>query len=430
MIIRPARSINGVVTIPGDKSISHRAAIIASMADGESRIDNYSTGADCASTVRCMRDLGVEIEHVNMTLTVKGVGKTGFKKPGKPLDCGNSGTTMRLLAGLLASQNFESVLTGDDSLRRRPMNRIIEPLRLMGAEIDSENGKAPLKIRGRNPLNAVRYTLPVASAQVKSCVLLGGLNAEGKTIVTENVETRDHTERMLRAFGGDVMAAESKHSRIISISGDSKLSAREISVPSDISGAIFFIVAAACLEGSLLKLPKVGTNPTRTAVIDVLRDIGVTIDESDTGESCGEPAATLKVRGGGHPQNARKLHGKKIAGLIDEMPILAVLGTQMDGGIAVRDASELRLKESDRITAIVENLRRMGAEVEEFDDGFSVGRSHLAGAEIDSFGDHRIAMAFAVAGLFAKGNTTIRRAECADISFPGFYELLESVVQR
>jgi 3-phosphoshikimate 1-carboxyvinyltransferase len=432
VIIKPAKSISGLVEVPGDKSISHRAAIIASMAVDESRIENYSTGADCASTVECLRGLGVEIEREGTAVRVKGVGKTGFQEPDAPLDCGNSGTTMRLLTGLLAGQNFESVLTGDSSLRRRPMNRVIDPLRLMAAEIDSEDGKAPLRIRGRYPLHAISYKLPVASAQVKSCALIAGLNAVGKTSVIEPISTRDHTERMLQAFGVDIKVSVSKSGRTISVAGDSQLSAREIDVPSDISGAIFFIVAASCLEGSTVELLNIGTNPTRTTIIGVLRDLGVEIEASNPTESCGEPAATLKVIGRGNRTNARprRIDGGKIAEIIDEIPILAVFGTQIDGGIEIRDASELRLKESDRIAAIVENLRRMGADVEEFDDGFRVGRSQLVGAEVDSFGDHRIAMAFAVAGLFANGNTAIKHPECADISFPRFYELLQSVVQR
>ena len=432
MIIKPARSINGVVTVPGDKSISHRGAIIAAMAEGESQIENFSTGADCASTLRCLRQLGVEIEQCGTTVRVKGVGKVGFQKPDVPLDCGNSGTTMRLLAGVLGGQRFESVLTGDDSLCRRPMNRVIEPLSLMGAAIDSKDGEAPLTIQGRNPLNAISYTLPVASAQVKSCILLAGLNTAGKTIVIEPSQTRDHTERMLQALGVRIEVSKLNEGRNLSVLGESQLSGREINVPSDISGAIFFIVAAACLDGSTLELPNVGINPTRTAIIDVLRELGVEIDVSDPSESCGEPASTLRVSGRVVPagDKSQKISGGKVAEIIDEIPILAVFGTQIDGGIEIRDASELRLKESDRIAAVVENLRRMGADVEEFDDGLRVGRSNLVGAEVDSFGDHRIAMAFAVAGLFANGNTTIKHPECADISFPGFYELLESVVQR
>jgi len=432
VIIRPAESINGVVTVPGDKSISHRAAIIASIAEGESRIENLSTGEDCASTIRCLRQLGVEIDQDDTTVVVQGVGNGGFRKPDGPLDCGNSGTTMRLLAGLLAGQDFASILTGDGSLCRRPMSRIIEPLSSMGAEIDSNEGKAPLSIRGRNPLRTTQYMMPVASAQVKSCVLFAGLNADDKTTVIEPVQTRDHTERMLRGFGGEVIVTESAEGRIISVQGRMHLSAKDMTIPSDISSATFFIVAAAGREGSTLEFPNVGINPTRAEIIEVLRELGAEIELSDVGESCGEPVARLKVSGRGRPkcEDAAKITGKRIANLIDEIPILAVLGTQIEGGIEIRDAAELRVKESDRIAAIVENLRRMAADVEEFDDGFRVGRSQLIGAEVDSFGDHRIAMAFAVAGLFAEGDTIIKNPECADISFPGFYELLESVVQR
>jgi len=430
MLIKPAKRLLGTVKVPGDKSISHRAAMIAAIADGESKIENFSTGADCACTVHCLRQLGVEIERSGTSVQVTGVGKTGFKQPDAPLDCGNSGTTMRLLAGILAGQNFESVLTGDSSLRKRPMKRIIEPLRRMGAEIEAETGCAPLRILGRNPLESISYRLPVASAQVKSCVLLAGLNSTGETAVIEPVQTRDHTERMLRGFGGEIVVAESEEGRRISVSGESTLSGRKIDVPSDISGAVFFIVAAVCLEDSGIELPCVGINPTRSEILNVLGDLGVEIEISHQHESCGETAGSLKVKGWGAPQNSLRIAGDRIAGLIDEIPILSVLGTQVVGGIEIRDAVELRTKESDRIAAIVENLRRMGADVEEFEDGLRVGRSKLNGAEIDSFGDHRIAMAFSVAALLAKGDTIIRDAECADISFPDFYETLESVVQR
>jgi 3-phosphoshikimate 1-carboxyvinyltransferase len=432
VIIRPAKSVNGVVSIPGDKSISHRAAIIAAMAKGESRIENFLTGEDCASTIGCLRQLGVQIEQDGRTVVVQGVGKAGFRKPNEPLDCGNSGTTMRLLAGILAGQNFESVLTGDGSLCRRPMNRIIKPLRSMGAEIDSNEGKAPLTIRGKNPLRAIQYEMPIASAQVKSCLLFAGLNADGKTTVIEPVQTRDHTERMLQGFGGDISVAESAEGRTISVLSQMHLSARDMMIPADISSAAFFIVAAACTKDSTLELPNVGINPTRTAIFDVLADLGAEIELSDRSESCGEPAARLKITGSGGQTspNPVKITGDKTASLIDEIPILAVFGTQIEAGVEIRDAAELRVKESDRISAIVENLRRMNADVKEFEDGFRVERSQLIGAEVDSFGDHRIAMAFAVAGLFAQGETTIVNPECADISFPGFYETLESVVRR
>lgn len=431
--------------MPGDKSISHRAAILAAMAEGESRIENFLTGEDCLSTLGCLRQLGVEIEQNGTSVRVRGVGKTGFSKPDEPLDCGNSGTTMRLMAGVLAGQNFESVLTGDESLRRRPMKRIIEPLRQMGAEIESENGFAPLMIRGRNPLNAVRYETPIASAQVKSCVLLAGLNADGGTTVIERTRTRDHTELMLSWFGADVNVFDDelsvspplrsgfcvKSANRIHVSGDSILTAREIDIPGDISSSAFFIVAAACLPDSELVLENVGINPTRSGILSNLQDFGADIDLRAMRNIRYEPAADIVIR------ERDNLKGNTVSNLIsdvaqiiDEVPILAVLGTQIESGIEIRGAAELRVKESDRIATIVENLRRMNADVEEFDDGFRVGKSKLQGAEVDSFGDHRIAMAFAVAGLFAEGESTIKNPECADISFPGFYDSLESVVKR
>lgn len=424
MIIRPAKYLRGEIKLPGDKSISHRAAIIAAMAEGETRIDNFATSADCASTLRCLRQLGVQIRQEGTTVWVCGVGKAGFKKPNGPLDCGNSGTTMRLLAGVLAGQDFESVLIGDESLMKRPMRRLIEPLTAMGAIIDSDNGRAPLKIRGRSPLRAIEYSLPVASAQIKSCVLLAGLNADGRTSVIEPVQTRDHTERMLRWFGVDVFA----EGGLVSVSGESRLTARPLSVPSDISSAAFFLVAAAMLQGSDLVLPNVGINSSRIAVIDVLRKLGAEIEIANPHEMNNESVGDMRVKGGLQlPAEVAVIEGAVIANLIDELPILAILGTQLPEGLMVRDAAELRVKETDRIAAVCDNLRRMGADVEEFEDGFRVGKSRLKGARVDSFGDHRIAMAFAVAGLIA-GDTEIVGAECVDVSFPGFFEALNDVV--
>ena len=432
MLIRPAKRVVGAITVPGDKSISHRAAILAAMAEGESVIGHYLTGEDCLATLRCLRQLGVEVEREGTVVRMKGVGKHGLKKPDAPLDCGNSGTTMRLLAGVLAGQDFESTLTGDESLRRRPMNRIIEPLRMMGAEIISKDGRAPLTIRGRNPLNAISYDMPVASAQVKSCVLLAGLNAEGETTVIEHVQTRDHTERMLRWLGADLKVSEDKdRGDLIEVDRSSILKARDISVPSDISSAAFFIVAAACLLDSHIKIRYVGINGTRAYLLERLRSMGVDIKTTGEEESYFEPTADIRAHGLGMLNlKGGRIGGNEVAQLIDEIPILAVLGTMLPGGIEIRDAKELRIKETDRITAIVENLRRMKATVEEFDDGFRVEKSQLIGAEVDSFGDHRIAMAFAVAGLLAEGETNIKDSECADVSFPGFYELLESVAKR
>lgn len=430
MIISSASRLKGEVILPGDKSISHRAAIFSALAVGSSKISNFGTSADCAATVKCLQKLGVKIERDGAGLFVEGVGKNGLRLPDGNLDCENSGTTMRLMAGVLAGQNFTSVLTGDESLQKRPMRRVISPLEEMGAEIESKDGRAPLIIQGRSPLKVINYEPSAASAQLKSCVLLAGLNADGVTSVLEKTQTRDHTERMFRWLGVEVAEEKLAEGTKLSVSGDAKLTARDISVPSDLSSAAFFIVAAAFLEGSELKMPNVGFNPSRKAVIDVLKDLGIDIAASDEREVCNEPVADLTVKGtdGGGKVDLIVLSGGVIANLIDEIPILAVAGSQMKGGLEVRDAGELRIKESDRITAIVENLRRMGASVEEFEDGFRVQRSKLKGAVIDSFNDHRIAMAFAVAGLFAEGETEIVGAESAAVSFPAFFDEIARVI--
>ncbi len=429
MKVYRANSVNGVVKLPGDKSISHRAGMFASIAEGTTRIENFATSADCSSTLACFRALGVNVERDGKTVIIEGVGKKGLKPSVEPLDCGNSGTTMRLISGILAGQNFESTLTGDDSLQSRPMKRIIEPLGLMGSVIYSHEGKAPLTINGKTPLTAVEFQPPVASAQIKSCVLLAGLNADGITSVVEPVQTRDHTERMLRWFGVDVKIEPFETGAKISVSGDARLTARDLIIPSDISSAAFFLVAAACLEGSDITMPNVGLNPSRRAVLDVMIGLGANIEVHESTETCNEPVAEIRVRGGlGRSSRSNVIEGDIIANLIDEVPILAVLGTQLEGGIEIRDAGELRVKESDRITSVVENLRQMGATVSEFPDGLRVERSELKGAEIDSHHDHRISMAFAIAGLFAEGETTINGAEAADVSFPGFFETLASVV--
>ncbi len=428
MIIQPARNLTGTINLPGDKSISHRAAMLASIAEGTSRISNFAESEDCASTLACMAGLGVEIDRNGSDVNVSGRGKYGLTVADSPLDCGNSGTTMRLLSGMLAGQPFETTLIGDESLSRRPMKRIIAPLSEMGAIIDDVDGHAPLTIVGKRPLTRIEFRLPVASAQLKSSVLLAGLFAEGETTVIEPVATRDHTERMLRGFGVDVRVSEAEGGRRISVSGDDRLLAQDITVPGDISSAAFFLVAAACIEGSELEIPNAGLNPTRTGVLDILRRFGASIEIEDERESGGEPIGTLVVRHQGRLGAVEnRVEGEIVANIIDEVPILAVFGTQIEGGIEIRDAGELRVKESDRIAAVAENLRRMGAEVEEFEDGLRVGRSSLKGAVIDSFGDHRIAMAFAVAGLFADGETEIRGAECAAVSFPAFFDVLSSV---
>ncbi len=443
MRIQPAKFLRGKINLPGDKSISHRAAILSAMATGDARIENFATSADCASTLDCLRDLGVEIKKENNTIFIKGIGKNGFSKPKNALDCGNSGTTMRLLSGVLAGQNFDSVLIGDESLSKRPMRRIIEPLMQMGANIESENNCAPLKIYGKNPLRSIPYNLPVASAQVKSCILLAGLNAKGKSKIQSpksklRVPTsRNHTELMMRYLGaeieGDFVETENGFVEEISIDGNSQLSARNLNIPSDISSAAFFLVAASCLKNSEILLENVGLNPTRTAIIEVLRNLGAEIEIINSREICNETVGDLLARGGENFASSafsNIIGGEIIGNLIDEIPILAIFGTQIEDGLEIRNAAELRVKESDRIKAVVENLRRMNARVEEFADGFRVGKSELKGAEVDSFGDHRIAMAFAVAALFAKGETEIVGAECASVSFPEFFETLEIAARR
>ena len=428
MKIHPVGRIEGIVTLPGDKSISHRSAMLSALAEGETRISNFASSADCASTLSCLESLGVAVSRQGGEVTVVGRGKRGFAAPSTALNCGNSGTTMRLMSGILAGQSFGSTLTGDESLSGRPMKRVIAPIEMMGAGVVSTDGHAPLVIRGRNPLEPIEYATPVASAQVKSCVLLAGLNADGETSVIESVPTRDHTERMLRWFGVDVREERLAVGHRISVSGDSVLRARDIIVPSDISSAAFFLVAAACLEGSHLELPNVGLNSTRSAVIEVLRSCGADLEIRNERNECNEPVADLRVKGGLRGTGSSEvLKGGVVANLIDEVPILAVFGTQLDSGLEIRDAGELRVKESDRIACVVANLKAMGADVEEFEDGMRVRRSHLRGAVLDSFGDHRIAMAFAVAGLFAEGETEIVGAECAAVSFPEFFDVLRRV---
>jgi 3-phosphoshikimate 1-carboxyvinyltransferase len=429
MKIRPVKKIQGTLSLPGDKSISHRAAILAALAEGTTRIENFAPGADCASTLSCLRQLGVEIERDGNTVVVHGVGMNGLKAPTAELDCGNSGTTMRLLAGVLAGQNFTSVLVGDHSLSGRPMQRIIEPLTQMGAVIESLEGHAPLKIKGKFPLNAISYSLPKPSAQVKSCILLAGLFAERVTEVIEATGTRDHTERMLPHFSFTRWIAVSEEGWHIKVCGGKKPEASNLTIPGDISSAAFFMVAAACLPGSELALRDLGVNRTRRAILDILEKFGVDRISSHERDFGPEPVSDIVISGIGFqtPTTPAFIVGKETAALIDEIPVLAVLGTQLPGGLEIRDASELRLKESDRIRSMAENLRLMGARVVEFADGFHVDQAQLKGAKVDSFGDHRIAMAMAVAGLLAEGETEITGAECVDISFPGFFAVLEEL---
>jgi len=444
VIVKPAKRIHSAIVLPGDKSISHRAAMIAAMATGVTRVTNFSTSADCAATLSCLTQLGVAIERNKDDVLVHGAGLRGLRQPDAPLDCGNSGTTMRLLAGILAGQEFKSTLTGDVSLRSRPMQRITEPLTMMGATIDSDDGHAPLTITGRRFLKAISYDLLVASAQVKSCILFAGLNAKGCTEVTEEFITRDHTERMLNHLRVPVetRAGTREGSQITSVKGPARFQAHfsgragYLSIPGDISSAGYFLAAAALLPESLIEITDVGVNPTRTLYLRQLQACGLDVEISDTHNEFNEPVGTIRARsshGSSAPGSATPLSLRSaiVPQLIDELPLLAVVGSQIEGGIEIRDAAELRVKESDRIAATVQNLRAMGAKVEEFKDGLRVaGPVLLRGTEIDPRGDHRIAMAFTVAALIARGETEIKDAECVAVSFPEFFELLESVIER
>ena len=426
--LQPARGLTGSVPLPGDKSISHRLAILGALAEGTTELSNYSAGADCLSTLECLRKLGVpaavqDSEGKGTSVRIEGLGLGGLKAPTGELDAGNSGTTMRLLAGVLAAQPFRSTLTGDESLRRRPMARVIEPLEKMGARIQvTEGGRPPLVIEG-GPLRPIEYSLPVASAQVKSAVLLAGLHAPGTTVVEEPVRTRDHTELALAEFGASVERLK----RRITLEGGQPLRGKAFEIPGDFSAAAFFLVAGVLLPETNLMLPGAGLNPTRTALLDFLVSLGAEIKLQDVKEQGGELRGRLHVRGASRLQGG-EISGSLTAQLIDELPVLAVLGTQTEEGLRIRDAAELRAKESDRIHAMAENLRRLGAEVEESEDGLAVGgRQRLCGATVQSFGDHRIAMAMAVAGLVAEGETVIQGSECVEISFPGFFDVLEAV---
>ena len=441
MLVSNAKSIVGEIEIPGDKSVSHRAAIFAAISKGETKISNFASSEDCTSTLECLRRLGVDFERIGATVRVQGLGKQGLMKPQTALDCGNSGTTMRLLAGILAGQEFNSELIGDESLSARPMNRIVLPLEKMGSLIKSENGKPPLQIIGKRLLSAMKYEMPIASAQLKSAILLAGLNADGKTVVRNLPSekpfsmSRDHTELMLRhlsvEIGEEFLETDEGFVQEVSIDGNSVLSAKDMLVPGDVSSAAFFIVAASILPDSDITLKNVGLNPTRTAFIEVIKNAGARIESFNIRERNCETVGDLRIRSSKTlvaDSDVIRLNGSEIANLIDEIPILAVLGTQLKGGLEVRDAAELRVKESDRISTVVKNLEEMDACVTEYEDGFRVEKSALKGAKVNSFGDHRIAMAFAIAGLFADGHTEIINAECANVSFPTFFEVLTKAV--
>lgn len=424
MIIRPARSISGSIRVPGDKSISHRAAMLAAIADGETRITNFAPGEDCRSTLNVLRQLGVEIAENGCDLSISGVGIDGLRQPADPLDCGNSGTTMRLIAGLLAGQNFHSRLIGDASLSRRPMDRIAVPLRKMGASVETTDGHPPITIRGGD-LNAICYDPPVASAQLKSCILLAGIYAEGTTSVNEPTPTRDHTEQLMRHFGIPIRL----NGKRIEIDGGCRSTANDANIPGDPSSAAYFAAAAAIVAGSSVELQSVLANARRTAFFDLLEEIGCKITSKPAAEIFVEPAMDITVSYARPRSKPLVISGKRTVDLIDELPLVAVMGTTLPCGLVVRDAAELRLKESDRIAATVNDLRRMNAQIQEFDDGFAVAPSQLSGAAIETFADHRIAMAFAVAALVADGDTSIDDAKCVYVSYPQFFDSLKSVVR-
>ena len=424
-IIAPARNILGSLRLPGDKSISHRYALLGGLAKGKTRLTNFSTGADCASSVACVEALGAKITRTSDAIEIEGVGGV-FQPSQQPLDCGNSGSTMRMLAGLLAPQQGSFTLIGDASLSRRPMERVRKPLTQMGADIQLTEGHAPIVIRGGR-LQGINYTTPVPSAQVKSAVLFAGLQAAGKTTVHEAVRTRDHSELALRAFGANIDRTMDS----VSIDGGQQLAGIEAAVPGDISSAAFFLCAAALFPESNLVFEGLGLNPTRATLLDVLTALGAHIGVLNLEDKHGELVGTVQVNAPASGLTGTTISGGLAAQLIDELPVIAAIAPYTQNGIRIRDAKELRVKESDRIALVARNLRAMGAEVVEFEDGLDVpGGQALHAAEIDSGGDHRIAMAFSVAALRASGETVIQGAESAAISFPEFFDLLDRVAER
>jgi 3-phosphoshikimate 1-carboxyvinyltransferase len=420
--ICPATRVSGEICLPGDKSISHRFALIAAIAEGESHIHDFSTGADCHSTLGCVRALGIDVEEQGTEVVIQGRGLDGLTRPAADLDAGNSGSTIRMLSGILAAQPFPSRIIGDASLSRRPMERVMKPLAEMGASISAREGRfPPLEIHG-GKLRPIDYTLPVPSAQVKSCVLFAGLYADGTTVVREPLRSRDHTEIALREFGAEIRVER----RVITLEGRPRLTGRELFVPSDLSSAAFFIVAALLVPGSELVIRGVGLNPTRSTLLDVLVSMGASIRILEVTEKNGELIGQISVK-------SSRLRGGVIergttAALIDEIPVLAVLGAASEEGLIVRDAAELRVKETDRIATVAENLRRMGIQPEELPDGIGIpGRQQFRAAAVDSFGDHRIAMAFSIAALLADGPCEIRDADAVSVSFPEFFRILRQV---
>lgn len=416
--VQPGGSLRGNIRVPGDKSISHRALMLASIANGKTRIDGFLHGEDTLATLAAMRHMGVKIEVTGQVVNVHGVGLHGLQAPSAPLDLGNSGTSARLLTGLLAGQSFDATIVGDASLMRRPMRRIIEPLQLMNADVHaSDKGTLPIRIYGGRQLHAIDYTMPVGSAQLKSCLLLAGLYTDGITRVHEPVITRDHTERMLQHFGCSV----EKHMSIVSLFGGQELTAADVNIPADISSAAFFMVGATIAGGSDILLENVGVNPTRDTVIHILKAMGADIELTDHRMVSGEPVANVRVK-------SARLHGitiplTQVALAIDEFPAIMIAAACADGTTVLHGAEELRVKESDRIESIAAGLRSIGIAVKTFDDGMEVTGGEIGGGVVDSFSDHRIAMAFAMAGLRAADTIAIRDCTNVDTSFPGFVDM-------
>ncbi len=423
--VKRKKTVKGEISLPGDKSISHRAIMLGSIARRETRVKGFSDCLDCRNTLNAFLKLGIEIkERSEGELTVHGRGLKGLSSAQEVIDVGNSGTTIRLLSGILAGQDFSSTMTGDESLQKRPMRRIILPLKEMGAKISSpDDNHPPITIVGQK-LHPIDYHSPVASAQVKSCVLLAGLYAEGRTRLTEPSPSRDHTERMLKYLGAPV---ETK-GRTVSIEGVSELEARPITIPGDISSAAFFIVACLLLQNSQIRIKGVGINPTRTGIIDILKKMGADIVIENVHELCGEPVADVTVKSSG--LRSTEIGGELIPRILDEIPVLAVAATQAEGVTEISDAQELRVKESDRIGNVVSQLSQMGASIREKRDGMVIsGGKRLVGSSVNSFGDHRMAMALTIAGLIADGETTINDVDCIDTSFPRFMDILNRMVE-
>ena len=413
------RHLRGEIRVPGDKSISHRGIMLGSLAEGDTHLHGFLEGADCLSSIACFQKMGIEIERDGSNVTIHGKGLHGLHQPDGILDAGNSGTTTRLMSGILAGQDFSSTITGDDSLRTRPMKRVITPLSEMGAGIDSDNGCLPMTVTGGH-LHGIDYISPVASAQVKSCVLFAGLYADGKTSVTEPAISRNHTELMLRGFGASVKTDEEKH--YVEVEPEPVLHGQDITVPGDISSAAYFLVAGLICEDADILIKNVNINPTRAGILKVIEDMGGNISYTDRRTVSGEEVADINVR-------TSSLHGTTVEGeiiptLIDELPVIAVMAAYADGTTVIRDAAELRVKESDRIATVTENLSAMGCEITPTDDGYVInGGRPLHGASIRTYKDHRIAMSFAVAALNADGETTLDDPSCVNISYPGFFSV-------